>query len=347
MPDFNAETTADEAAAHFAAQIRGRTVLVTGASPKSLGAECARVVAKNGAKLVILAGRTRKNLDATADAIRKETPGANVRILEMDLGDLESVRRAAKEVNSLPENINVLFNNAAVMATPYRPVAGTPLEEQFYMNHIGHFLFTNLILTKVLAASKPGSPSRIINVSSLGHGRSPIRFDDPGFGGGRNYDPWAAYGQSKTANILFSRELARRHGPALLSYSLHPGGIVTNLGRDLTKETIEAMQAMRKGGNQPPRSPRKFKKISNGTSTWVISLLFLPTCRSPWCLISASHIVAGFDPAIADRNGAYLQDCKVDEEACAEYAKDLANAARLWEMSEQVVGQKFGAGAKL
>ncbi|KAI9021289.1 dehydrogenase [Hyaloraphidium curvatum] len=316
MPDFGFDTTAEEAARAYTAQIRGKNVLITGASPNSLGAECARVCAKEGANLVVLAGRNRKNLEDTAEAIRKDTPGAQLRLLDLDLQNFEQVRQAAKEVLGYKENINVLFNNAGIMAVPYRIAAkGKGLESQIAGNHFGHFEFTMLIMPKLLAASTPAFKSRIINVSSAGHQLGPVRFDDLNFGDGKKYKAWTAYGQSKTANILFSRELAKRYGDKILSFSLHPGGITTNLARDVEGEALEFLMKTRQRGG-------KRKLIPNGTST---------------------HIVAGFDPEIADRNGAYLVDCKIAEEQCAPHAKDMAAAERLWKLSEEVLRDELQA----
>lgn len=121
-------------------------------------------------------------------------------------------------------------------------------------------------------------------------------------------------GQSKTANILFSRELAKRYGDRLLAFSLHPGGITTNLARDVTGKALESLMQARK------RAPRK--QISNGTST---------------------HIVAGFDPAIEAHNGAYLVDCNLAEDQCKEHAKDMVAAERLWKLSEELLQDELRA----
>lgn len=183
-------------------------------------------------------------LDETEVAIKAETPTANIRQLIVDLGSLISVRTAAKEVLAYEETIDVstcfgrtrsvetsgsyfidvigyciqvLINNAAQMASPYEVLPETGFESQFGINHLGPFLFTNLIITKL----KSKDESRIVNVSSMGHRRSEIRWDDVGFKAGENYEKWAAYGQGKTANMLFSKSLAEA---GFISFSLHPGG---------------------------------------------------------------------------------------------------------------------------
>jgi len=192
-------------------------VLVTGVTPNSLGADFCRAIATHEPKLLILAGRTRKNIEDTAKVIMS----CPTRILLIDLGSQKSVRHAAAEVNKYDEPIDILVNNAGVMATPWR-LTEEGIENQFGINHVGHFLFTNLIMDKILTSKTGG---RIVNVSSEGHGIGPVRFDDYNFNDGKDYEKWHAYGQSKTANVLFSAGLARRLGDkGLQTYSLHPGG---------------------------------------------------------------------------------------------------------------------------
>ena len=155
----------------------------------------------------------------------REYPTASLSPLLIDLASLESVENAAREVNGYKENIDVLMNNAAIMTTPYFKTADG-FEGQFHTNYLGPFLFTNLILGKLLANPK----SRIVNVSSSGHHFGPVFFDDYGFSDGKKYEPWWAYGQSKTAKILFTRELVKRYkNKGLFSFSTHPGYVVTNL----------------------------------------------------------------------------------------------------------------------
>lgn len=257
-PSFNATTAAEEVAAALASSIAGKTVLITGVTPGGLGAYFAKVVAAHQPKLLILAGRTVAKIAETAAGIQAAHPDVATRSLELDLSSQAQVRKAAAEVLSWSEPIDVLVNNAAVMATPYGKTADG-LELQFGTNHIGHFLFTNLIMPKLLESTKG---PRVINISSAGHRFSDIRWDDIGFQvscliclsrsiaeykhayqDGKAYHKWRAYGQSKTANILFSVELAQRLGSkGLKSFSVHPGGIATNLGRymaDIVKDITE------------------------------------------------------------------------------------------------------------
>jgi NAD(P)-dependent dehydrogenase (short-subunit alcohol dehydrogenase family) len=316
--EFSRETTSEAAASFFADEIKGKTVLVTGASWEGLGAEAARVIVKNGAALVILAGRRQESLDETTQKIKAESPNANLRSLILDLSSLESVRQAAQEVNQYPETIDVLINNAAVMASPYSTTKDG-FELQFGTNHLGHFLFTGLIFSRIMASKEP----RIVNVSSFGHHFCPILYDDPGFSEGAVYDKWNAYGQAKTANILFSRELANRYGDkGLASFSLHPGVIITPLAKHINVEDEFKSERVDYYGNKVPMPAdlTVFKTIQQGTST---------------------HIVAAFDPSIKTQNGSYLQDARIDNDSVRDWAKDDQNASRLWELSEKLVAYTF------
>ncbi|KAG2175311.1 hypothetical protein INT44_007799 [Umbelopsis vinacea] len=315
--NFNSKTEAEEVAAYFGNEIKGKTVLITGCTFGGLGFEAARVVSKNHAGLVILAGRKQESLDDAIEKIKAETPSANLRSLLIDLASLESVKHAAAEVNAYSEPIDVLINNAAIMASPYYTTKDG-LEAQIGTNHIGPFLFTNLILPKVLA-SKTGAP-RIVNVSSMGHVFSPIRFDDPFFDNGKAYAKWLAYGQSKTANMLFSRELAKRYkSQGLTAFSLHPGVIFTNLARDVDMAEF-SVPIKDYEGNDHGVSDTEFKSVGAGTAT---------------------HIVAAFDPTIVSESGSYLSDCQIAMDQAKPYAKDDTEAAKLWALSEETVGQKF------
>jgi len=241
MSQFKFETTSDEAAGSLKDQISGKTILITGASPKSLGADASRAIASQKPGLLILAGRNRQGSEETKSAILKSVPHANIRLLDLDLGSQSSIKQAAAEVSSYSENIDVLINNAGVMATPFDK---TPegIELQFGTNHIGHFLFTNLILKKI------NDGGRIVNVTSKGYELSGVRYDDHNFEK-EPYNKWTAYGQSKTANILFSRSIARKlSNRGITSYSLHPGTILTNLGKFLTPEDYEMRQGASSGG---------------------------------------------------------------------------------------------------
>ncbi|KAL3331360.1 hypothetical protein AABB24_034935 [Solanum stoloniferum] len=199
-----------------------------------IGAETTRVLAMRGAH-VVMAVRNVKSGTEVKDSILKEIPHAKVDVMELDLGSMESVRKFASEYNSTGYPLNILINNAGVMAPPFM-LSQDNIELQFATNHLGHFLLTNLLLQNLKnTAQGSHKEGRIVNVSSLGHRftyREGIRFDK--INDKDSYTAILAYGQSKLANILHANELARHfkeEGAEITANSLHPGSITTNLLR--------------------------------------------------------------------------------------------------------------------
>ncbi|RAR10590.1 NAD(P)-binding protein [Stemphylium lycopersici] len=193
LPYNRQNALASSIAADNASNIAGKIVLTTGVTQGGLGATFVEEVAKHSPALLILAGRSPSKVQATADKIKSNPASANVevRILMLDLASQNQVREAAKKVLAYPEtHIDVLVNSAGTMGGQYRTTV-EGIENQFGSNHIGHFLFTNLIMPKILASNVP----RIVNVASDGHRLSGIRFEDPNFQDGKVYDKWDAYGQ--------------------------------------------------------------------------------------------------------------------------------------------------------
>lgn len=176
---YKFETTAEEVIGDLQSHIAGKVILTTGVSPGGLGAEFVEQIARAKPKLLILAGRNKSKVEATAQKIAeitKDGGAVETRILELDLGSLAKVREAAAEVNAYPEDIDVLVNNAGIMATEYaKTVDG--FEGQFGTNHLAPWLFTNLIIDKIIKSSAP----RIVNISSDGYRLGGIRFHDVGF----------------------------------------------------------------------------------------------------------------------------------------------------------------------
>jgi NAD(P)-dependent dehydrogenase (short-subunit alcohol dehydrogenase family) len=277
--------------------LTGKTALVTGASA-GLGVETVRALRSAGCEVV--------------GAVRDVTKGAaavpGVDLISMDLADLDSVRRAAGEIRDRLPRIDLLINNAGIMAPPLgRTKQG--FELQLGTNHLGHFVLTNALLPTLV----PGS--RIVNVSSRGHLRSPMLWEDPHFRDESTYEKWKAYGQSKTANILFTVELEKRLGGAgIHSYALHPGVIMTELSRHLTDDDLNAL------ASRMPAGALALKPVEAGAATTVY---------------------AAVSKELEGVGGVYLEDCHVAEETpgdgsagFAPYAMDPAEAARLWEWSE-------------
>lgn len=227
-------------------------MVITGVAPNGLGEAIALAIASQNQSKLILASRTKEKVEQVITKIKGSFPNVSAEFVELDLASQKSVERAASSIAAQLDTIDVLINNAGVVVQEHR-FTEENIELQFGTNHIGHFLLTNLLLDRVRnAAGKPGSvpgATRIVNVTSAGHRLSPIRFHDYNFtaeGGGteslppeeqppaglpdmfspgsRGYNGWLAYGQSKTANILFSVYLTHRlKDSGIVSYSVHPG----------------------------------------------------------------------------------------------------------------------------
>ncbi|MFI5668135.1 oxidoreductase [Streptomyces sp. NPDC051704] len=215
MTGWNAENIPDQS---------GRTAVVTGAN-SGIGYVAARELARRGAD-VVLACRSSARGRAAVVRLRSEVPGAEVEFLPLDLADLASVREFAHVHGQRRTSLDLLVNNAGVMALPYGRTADG-FETQFGVNHLGHFALTGLLLPQLLAAA-PGA--RIVTVSSGFHALGDVDLDDPN--GDQGYRRWIAYGRSKTANLLFTHELARRLeacGSGIVAAAAHPGYASTNL----------------------------------------------------------------------------------------------------------------------
>jgi NAD(P)-dependent dehydrogenase (short-subunit alcohol dehydrogenase family) len=295
--------------------LTGRRVLITGASG-GLGEETARAIAAHGASVVMTARDMHKG-EAAAEKIRAATGNPNIEVTELELGSLESVRACAKRFLAEHDQLNLLINNAGVMACPFA-TTHDGFEMQFGTNHLGHFVLTNLLAPALLA----GAPARIVNLSSAGHRRSDVLFDDPNFERSE-YDKFVSYGQSKTANILFAVELDRRlRDRGVRAYAVHPGAIGTELARHMQRADIEQMMASRPSGGK-----LQFKPVPAGAAT---------SCY------------AASSPDLEGQGGIYLEDCAVAEVQDGEamngvrsYALDPERAVRLWSKSEELVGERF------
>jgi NAD(P)-dependent dehydrogenase (short-subunit alcohol dehydrogenase family) len=304
---YGEQTTTDEVLEGV--DLRGKVAVVTGAST-GLGLETARALASAGAH-VVLAVRSDDKGEAAVAKIRDAVPGASVEYGICDLASLESVRAFAAATLGRQPRIDLLVNNAGVMYTPFERTADG-FELQFGTNHVGHFLLTNLLLPAVIAAA----PSRIVNLSSGGHQSSDILWDDPNYER-RAYDKFESYGQSKTANILFTVELDRRLAPkGVRAYAVHPGMIMTELSRYMTRDDMLELRERAKRG--PGGGLPSFKSIEAGAATTV------------WAATAGE---------LANTGGVYLADCQVAEPR--DWAVDPQSASRLWVLSEDLVGQRF------
>jgi NAD(P)-dependent dehydrogenase (short-subunit alcohol dehydrogenase family) len=315
---FGAETTTDDVLEGV--DLKGKRVLVTGVSA-GLGVETARALVAHGAEVVGAARDLTKAKAATA-GVRAGANGGGLELVELDLASLDGVRVCADALVDAGEPFDLVIANAGVMACPYgKTVDG--FETQFGTNHLGHFVLVN----RIASLMKRGS--RLVNVSSAGHRSSDVDLDDPNFER-TPYDPWVAYGRSKTANILFAVEFDRRHkAEGVRATALHPGGIQTELSRHIgeegIKQLVERVNAQTRAAGEPDF---KFKTIPQGAAT------------SVWAGVVATADEVG---------GRYCEDCHVAEiepnsakrAGVKPYALDPETAKALWAKSEEMVGERF------
>lgn len=302
---FGAKSTADEVIAGV--NLTGRRAIVTGGA-SGLGRETARALASAGAEVTIAA----RNLEAgsiTAEEITAKTGNSNVHAARLDLADLASV---AEFVTGWTGPLHILVDNAGVMANPEQRTA-EGRELQFATNHLGHFALT----VGLHDALKAAGHARVVVLSSVGHVNGPVRFDDLDFTK-EPYDPWLAYAQSKTANILFAVEAAKRWaGDGITVNALNPGRIwETNLGRHIETPPPTFDPSGQSGVSE--------KNIAQGAATSV--------------LLAASPLVEGV-------TGRYFEDCQEAEpfvpgirRGVTDSALDPDNARRLWDLSVELTG---------
>ncbi|MFE9250434.1 SDR family NAD(P)-dependent oxidoreductase [Streptomyces sp. NPDC007088] len=301
---FGARSTASEVIEGI--DLTGKLAIVTGGY-SGLGLETVRALAGAGAHVVVPARRP--------EVARENLAGiGNTEVDALDLGDLDSVKEFADRFLASDRSVDILIDNAAIMAAPETRV-GPGWEAQFATNHLGHYALVN----RLRPALVRDGGARVVSVSSVGHHNSPIRWDDPQFEQG--YDKWKAYGQAKTANALFAVHLdALGKDAGVRAFSLHPGGILTPLQRHLPKEEMVALGWIDEDGKQVNDS---FKTPEQGAAT------------SVWAATS---------PRLAGAGGVYLEDCDIalpTEEGrtgVRAYAADPKEAARLWTLSAELTG---------
>lgn len=306
MSDAPTTTTADVLEG---VDLSGRTILVTGATT-GIGKETARSLAASGASVVITARSDEKGEAAVAGLV-EVVPDADITYDVLELGSLESVRDFADRFVAAHDRLDVLIGNAGIMAVPFgRTDDG--FELQFGTNHLGHFTLVGRLLPLLLASA----PARVVLLSSAGHGVSDIVWEDPNFES-HEYTKMEAYGQSKTANILTAVELERRYGPlGVHAYAVHPGMVATDLGRHFTREDFADLKERAKSAPSGGLPPTVGVDVGAATSVW-----------------------AATAPELESEGGTYLADCAVA--TAAPYAMDLDAAARLWDLSEELVGETF------
>jgi NAD(P)-dependent dehydrogenase (short-subunit alcohol dehydrogenase family) len=314
---FGAQSTTDEVL--DGVDLAGKRVLVTGVSA-GIGVETARALAARGAQVVGAARDLEKARRASEPARRAAAAGGGgFELVALDLASLRSVRACADALAADARPFDIIIANAGVMSAPFgRTEDG--FEVQFGTNHLGHFVLVNRLAPQL----RPGG--RVVVLSSSGHRFSDVDLDDPNFETGA-YEPFLAYGRSKTANALLAVEFDRRHrARGVRAASVHPGRVPTEVARHITPETL-ARRPLPKSAAASP-GPLSLKTVPQGAAT------------SVWAAVVAPGDEVG---------SRYCEDCRVAEPVEAAtfgdgvhaYALDPARAKRLWSISEEMVGERF------
>jgi NAD(P)-dependent dehydrogenase (short-subunit alcohol dehydrogenase family) len=249
---FTAKSTAEQVSAGI--DLSGKNIIVTGGT-SGIGYETVRVLALRGANIWTTSRHS--NAQSIIDELRSKTNNQNIHLLTVDFTSFESVRSLASQIKALNIPIHILILNAGVMGPKQYTLTKDGFELHFQVNHLSHFLLTQLILPQLIQGS-----ARVVVVSSLAHKWSNINFND--INSTQNYDKFKAYGQSKTANPLFAYELNKRYASQGISaFSLHPGVIATNLSRDLSQDELAQYNLIELDG-----TPAKWlKTVHEGAST--------------------------------------------------------------------------------
>ena len=296
--------------------LTGRVIMVTGAN-SGIGYEAARAFAQHGAH-VVLACRNRTKADAAVASIVDVTTNPSLEVLDIDLADLDSVAGAAKQFVADHDRLDVLVNNAGLMALPHQTTA-QGYEMQFGVNHLAPFALTGHLLDLLLATEG----SRVVAISSMGHRPGKIHFDD--LQSEKRYSPWVAYFQSKLANLLFTYELQRKlalHGQSTVAVAAHPGGSRTNLGHENPGGVVNSVANFSR-----PLIEKMMQPAAMGA---------LPTMR------------AAVDPAVV--GGEYYGPDGFMEQrgypkrvSSTQRSHDVEVARRLWTVSESLTGIHYSA----
>src|ERR1700675_4955237 len=321
---FGATSTTDDVLSGV--NLKGKRILVTGVSA-GLGVETAHSLAAHGAQ-VVGAARDLNKAKTITEQVRKDaaTNGGSFELVELDLANLKSVRACADQLLAKGEPFDVVIANAGVMATPFGRTADG-FETQFGTNHLGHFVLVNRIASLIRAGG------RLINLSSAGHRFSNVDLEDPNFER-TPYEPFVAYGRSKTANVLFAVAFDNRHRDrGVRAAAVHPGGIQTELDRHLDPSVVRKMiEHMNQQLAAEGKASSQLKTIPQGAAT------------SVWAAVVASTDEIG---------GHYCENCHVGKvvpddvpitassEGVRGYALDPNNGEALWKKSEELAGESF------
>jgi NAD(P)-dependent dehydrogenase (short-subunit alcohol dehydrogenase family) len=318
---FDGTTTSEQVVKAFSSQVAGKTFVITGAGKPSIGSKMATDLAAASPHHILIASRTKAKVDPVLEDIKKINPTIKTTFVQLDLADHASVQRAAREIRAAAPKIDVLIDSAGVMCIKEYTLDKQGIEMQFSVNHVGHFLLTNLLVTALLAAAKDSGAARVVNLTSSGYQISPLR-DDYNYSDGADYDPWTGYGQAKTANILFAYGLSQRLGKhKVTAAAAHPGyNTDTQLGAHLEmKDYYEVSPVMkRRTGKEFVFEEPRFKTYDQ---------------------IAATPLIAALDPELPPKSPAYLANSQIEEPL--EHATDSVDIDKLWKLSEELVREKF------
>ncbi|KAK5311758.1 hypothetical protein LTR93_011600 [Exophiala xenobiotica] len=289
-------------------KLSGKTVLITGCS-SGIGVETARAIYRTGAILYL----TARDVDKAKTVLSDLVETSRVHLLQLDLSSLQSVRAFVEEFKSKSKQLNILIENAGVMACPEaRTIDG--FETQFGTNHLAHFLLFYLLKETLLKSSTPSFNSRVVILSSCAHQAGTVQFDNLNLEG--EYEPWKAYGQSKTANLWTAREIEKRFGSSgIHAWAVHPGSIATELQRHVPDDLKKRWASDREG-------LKRWKNIEQGAATTVL---------------------AAVSPELEGTGGLYLEDAQVAKPPArgtlgfADWAYDQDGPSKLWAKSIELL----------
>lgn len=297
-------------------------VAITGPSIKSLGAEAAYSLAQSpkAPSHIILLGRNLEKVQPVIDRISTLNASVKTTFVKVDLSSIASVRECASQIKAFTPKIDILINSAGIMAVENYTLSPDGFELQLAACHIGHFLLTVLLTSELLASSAP----RVVTLTSTGYEGSAFRFDDYNFSEGKTYHQWLAYAQAKTANMLFTLELAKRV-PQITALVVHPGvvlesGILQNTSMEELMKAFEITKAAAEAQGE-------------------VFVVEAPKTLQQGC---STTLTAALVPELSKQSGAFLRDCQVvPSEKVKEWARDEEAARKLWELSEGWVGEKL------
>lgn len=304
-------------------KLQDKVFLVTGVS-SGIGIETLRVLYLTGAHVYGTVRNLEKGKKVVDDILANNSSDGKIDLIEMDLESFDSIRKGAADfLQKSGGKLNLLLNNAGIMAVPYGKTKDG-FERQFGTNHLGHFLLFQLVKDALLKSASAEYPSRVVNVASSGHKSGPIRLSDPNFTEPDSYNPWVSYGQSKTANVWMANAIERHYGSKNLhATSLQPGFVVgTDLGNHLDSATVDNFGT--------PEWQKYAKNVEQGTACQIYAAL-----SEEWKHQGGKYLAEGVAQPLAKKEG-----FNPDDDGHAPWAYDEEGEEKLWKQSLEWVGIK-------